>query len=120
LSARVEESSIGSRSPAVVGSSCLSRCIRCDAPGLVFLLHKDQSAHLGILSLGHSEPNCFTPEHLRLTKSLAVPAAAILNGRLYECSKIYGAELEKRTSDLQEAHSNGSRVIVVDFCSRKR
>lgn len=61
---------------------------------------------LGILSLGHSEPNCFTPEHLRLTKSLAVPAAAaILNARLYECAKIYGSELEKRTVDLQEAQS---------------
>jgi PAS domain S-box-containing protein len=59
---------------------------------------------LGILSLGHSGPNCFTPEHLRLTKSLAVPAAAaILNARLYECTKIYGSELEKRTVDLQEA-----------------
>jgi PAS domain S-box-containing protein len=61
---------------------------------------------LGILSVGHSEPNCFTPEHLRLTKSLAVPAAAaIQNARLYECAKIYGSELEKRTVDLQEAQS---------------
>jgi PAS domain S-box-containing protein len=61
---------------------------------------------LGLLSLGHSGPNCFTPEHLRLTKSLAVPAAAaILNARLYECAKIYGSELEKRTVDLQEAQS---------------
>jgi hypothetical protein len=49
--------------------------------------------------------NCFTPEHLRLTKSLAVAAAAILNARLYEGAKVYGAELEKRTSDLQEAQS---------------
>ena len=61
---------------------------------------------LGLLSLGHSEPSCFTPEHLRLTKSLAVPAAAaIQNARLYECAKIYGSELEKRTLDLQEAQS---------------
>jgi PAS domain S-box-containing protein len=61
---------------------------------------------LGLLSLGHSEPDCFTQEHLRLAKSLAIPAAAaIQNARLYECAKIYGAELEKRSSDLQEAQS---------------
>ncbi len=61
---------------------------------------------VGLLSLGHSAPDSFTHEHLRLAKSLAIPAAAaIQNARLYECAKIYGAELEKRTSDLQEAHS---------------
>ena len=61
---------------------------------------------LGLLSLGHSAPDSFTHEHLRLTKSLAVPAAAaIQNARLYECAKIYGTELEKRTSDLHEAQS---------------
>jgi PAS domain S-box-containing protein len=59
---------------------------------------------LGLLSLGHSSPGSFTHEHLRLTKSLAIPAAAaIQNARLYECAKIYGTELEKRTSDLHEA-----------------
>lgn len=61
---------------------------------------------LGLLSLGHSVPDSFTEEHLRLAKSLAIPAAAaIQNARLYECAKIYGAELEKRTLDLQEAQS---------------
>jgi PAS domain S-box-containing protein len=61
---------------------------------------------LGLLSLGHSEPDSFTQEHLRLARSLAIPAAAaIQNARLYECAKIYGAELEKRTSDLEEAQS---------------
>ncbi len=61
---------------------------------------------LGLLSLGHSAPDSFTQEHLRLAKSLAIPAAAaIQNARLYECAKIYGAELEKRTSDLQEAQT---------------
>jgi PAS domain S-box-containing protein len=61
---------------------------------------------LGLLSLGHSQSHCFTPEHLRLAKSLAVPAAAaILNARLYECAKIYGTELERRTVDLQEAQN---------------
>jgi GAF domain-containing protein len=59
---------------------------------------------LGLLCLGHQETNHFNPEHLRLTKSLAIPAAAaIQNARLYECAKIYGAELERRTSDLQVA-----------------
>lgn len=58
---------------------------------------------LGLLSLGHSAPDSFTEEHLRLAKSLAIPAAAaIQNARLYECAKIYGSELEKRTSDLQD------------------
>jgi len=66
---------------------------------------------LGLLSLGHSAPDSFTHEHLRLTKSLAVPAAAaIQNARLYECAKIYGTELEKRTSDLHEAQSALQRL----------
>jgi GAF domain-containing protein len=61
---------------------------------------------LGLLSLGHSVPDQFTHEHLRLAKSLTIPAAAaIQNARLYECAKIYGAELEKCTSDLQEVQS---------------
>jgi PAS domain S-box-containing protein len=61
---------------------------------------------LGLLSLGHSAPGTFTQEHLRLAKSLAIPAAAaIQNARLYECAKIYGTELEKQSSDLQEAQS---------------
>jgi PAS domain S-box-containing protein len=61
---------------------------------------------LGLLSLGHSARNNFTREHLRLAKSLAIPAAAaIQNARLYECAKIYSSELEQRTLDLQEAQS---------------
>jgi len=61
---------------------------------------------LGLLSLGHSAPGTFTPEHLRLAKLLAVPAAAaIQNARMYECARIYGAELEKRTSDLRAVES---------------
>jgi PAS domain S-box-containing protein len=68
------------------------------------LLASHQS--LGLLSLGHSAAGRFTEEHLRLAKSLAIPAAAaIQNARLYECAKIYGSELEKRTSDLHEAQS---------------
>jgi PAS domain S-box-containing protein len=61
---------------------------------------------LGLLSLGHPVPDRFSQEHLRLAKSVAIPAAAaIQNARLYECAKIYGDELAKRTSDLQEAQT---------------
>jgi len=61
---------------------------------------------LGLLSLGHSVAGTFTQEHLRLAKLLAIPAAAaIQNARMYECAKIYGAELEKRTSDLRAVES---------------
>jgi GAF domain-containing protein len=61
---------------------------------------------LGLLSLGHAVPGSFTQEHLRLAKSVAIPAAAaIQNARLYECAQIYGAELEKRTLDLEKAES---------------
>ncbi|MGA9142314.1 MAG: PAS domain S-box protein [Candidatus Acidiferrales bacterium] len=57
---------------------------------------------LGLLSLGHTRAQTFTPEHLRLAKSLAIPAAvAIQNARLYERAEIYGAELEHRLADLQ-------------------
>jgi PAS domain S-box-containing protein len=58
---------------------------------------------LGLLSLGHSGAHFFTEEHLRLAKSLAIPAAvAIQNARLYERAEIYGAELEKRLADLEQ------------------
>jgi len=44
----------------------------------------------------------FTTEHLRLAKSLAVPAAvAIQNARLHERAEIYAAELELRLQQLQ-------------------
>jgi GAF domain-containing protein len=66
---------------------------------------------LGLLSLGHSAPGSFTQEHLRLAKSLAIPAAAaIQNARLYECAKIFGTELKKSASDLQEAQSALQRL----------
>jgi GAF domain-containing protein len=61
---------------------------------------------LGLLSLGHSTPESFTQEHLRLTESLAIPAAAaIQNARLYECAKIFGTELKKSASDLLKAQT---------------
>jgi PAS domain S-box-containing protein len=55
---------------------------------------------LGILSLGAEAPSVFTPEHLRLAKSLAVPAAvAIHNARAHERAEIYAAELELRLKE---------------------
>jgi PAS domain S-box-containing protein len=57
---------------------------------------------MGLLSLGDSELDAFTEEHLRLAESLALPAAAaIQNARLYEQAEIYGTELEKRLADLE-------------------
>jgi PAS domain S-box-containing protein len=57
---------------------------------------------LGILSLGANAPSTFTTEHLRLAKSLAVPAAvAIQNARTHERAEIYAAELESRLAELR-------------------
>jgi PAS domain S-box-containing protein len=59
---------------------------------------------LGFLSVGHVDPNHFTEDHLRRAELLAIPAAAaIQNARLYSTAEIYGSELEKRLSDLQNA-----------------
>ena len=57
---------------------------------------------LGILSLGTKAPCVFTTEHLRLAKSLAIPAAvAIQNARIHERAEIYAAELEARLQELR-------------------
>ena len=59
---------------------------------------------LGLLSLGDTQAQGFTQEHLRLAKSLAIPAAvAIQNARLYEQAEIFRAELEQRLADLEQA-----------------
>lgn len=56
---------------------------------------------LGLLSLADTRCCFFTTEHLRLAKSLAIPAAvAIQNARLYERAEIYAFELEQRLADL--------------------
>ena len=61
---------------------------------------------LGLLSLGDASANAFTHEHVRLAKSLAIPAAvAIQNARLYERAEIYGAELEQRLEDLGQTEN---------------
>jgi PAS domain S-box-containing protein len=58
---------------------------------------------LGLLSLGHTQPNIFTEDHLRRTQLLAIPAAAaIQNSRLYERAEIYGSELQRRLTDLRQ------------------
>jgi PAS domain S-box-containing protein len=62
--------------------------------------------YLGFLSVGHTEPNRFTDDHLRRAQLLAIPAAAaIQNSRLYERAAIYGEELEKRVRDLRQAQA---------------
>jgi PAS domain S-box-containing protein len=72
---------------------------------------------LGLLSLGDTCAHFFTAEHLRLTKSLAIPAAvAIQNARLYERAEIYSFELEQRLADLKSteralAHAVAGRTI---------
>jgi PAS domain S-box-containing protein len=61
------------------------------------------SRALGVLSLGSTSARTFTPEHLRLAKSLAVPAAvAIQNARIHERAEIYATELEARLQELRE------------------
>ena len=58
---------------------------------------------LGILSLGAESSCIFTSEHLRLAKSLAIPAAvAIQNARVHQRAEIYSAELEARLQELRE------------------
>ena len=58
---------------------------------------------LGLLSVGHTQPNTFTHDHLRRTQLLAIPAAAaIQNSRLYERADIYGSELQRRLTDLRQ------------------
>lgn len=67
---------------------------------------------LGILSLGSNGPHVLTVEHLRLGKSLAVPAAvAIQNARVHERAEIYAAELETRLQELRETQRALERAV---------
>jgi PAS domain S-box-containing protein len=62
--------------------------------------------YLGCLSVGHTEPNLYSREHLRRAELLAIPAAgAIENARLFTRAEIYASELEKRLVDLREAET---------------
>ena len=76
--------------------------------------------YLGFLSVGHTEPNRMTEDHLRRAELLAIPAAAAIeNARLYARAEIYASELEKRLVDLRAAETalqqaEGSRRISED------
>ena len=73
---------------------------------------------LGILSLGSNAPHVFTTEHVRLAKSLAVPAAvAIQNARTHERAEIYATELELR---LHELHATQNALKHVDNRSSRQ
>ena len=62
--------------------------------------------YLGCLSVGHTEPNLYTQEHLRRAELLAIPAAAaIQNARLYETACIYGETLESRIAQLKRTET---------------
>jgi PAS domain S-box-containing protein len=66
---------------------------------------------LGFLSLGDTRSQTFTHEHLRLAKSLAIPAAvAIQNARLYEQAEIFRGELEQRLTELQQADEAPGKI----------
>ena len=55
---------------------------------------------IGLLCAAHTNPNHFAADHLRMARSLAIPAAvAIQNARLYERTEIYAAELKKQLRD---------------------
>jgi PAS domain S-box-containing protein len=76
---------------------------------------------IGLLSVAHTSPGRFTAEHLRVTGSLAIAAAAaIQNARLYEQAAIYGAELERRLSDLRRAEEALERSEKTRAASEER
>jgi PAS domain S-box-containing protein len=67
---------------------------------------KASDEYLGFLSIGHTDPNRYTPDHLRRAELLSIPAAAaIQNARLYSTADLYASELQKRLVDLQEAET---------------
>jgi PAS domain S-box-containing protein len=58
---------------------------------------------LGILSIAAAAPHAFTPEHFRMAKSLAIPAAVgIQNARIHELAEIYASELETQLRTLNQ------------------
>jgi PAS domain S-box-containing protein len=62
--------------------------------------------YLGFLSIGHTTPNSYTPDHLRRAELLSISAAAAIeNARLFARAEIYASELEKRLLDLREAEN---------------
>jgi PAS domain S-box-containing protein len=76
---------------------------------------------LGLLSIGDTHACTFTQEHLRLAKSLAIPAAvAIQNARLYERSEIYSVELEQCRAELIRTNQALQQVRHRSALSDKR
>jgi PAS domain S-box-containing protein len=76
---------------------------------------------LGLLCLGDSKAYLFTQEHMRLAKSLAIPAAvAIQNARLYERADIYGAELEKQLAGLEQTQRALEKAEENRACSEDK
>jgi PAS domain S-box-containing protein len=62
--------------------------------------------YLGCLSIGHTQPNLYTQDHLRRAELLAIPAAAaIQNARLYETACIYSETLESRIAELKRTET---------------
>jgi len=58
---------------------------------------------LGILSVAADTPHAFTTEHLRMAKSLAIPAAVgVQKARIHERAEIYASELELQLKTLQK------------------
>jgi PAS domain S-box-containing protein len=67
---------------------------------------RTSAEYLGFLSIGHTDPNRYTQDHVRRAELLSIPAAAaIQNARLYAAADIYASELQKRLVDLQEAET---------------
>ncbi|MGA8153697.1 MAG: PAS domain S-box protein [Terriglobales bacterium] len=67
---------------------------------------KASDEYLGFMSVGHTDPNRYTEDHLRRVELLSIPAAAaIQNSRLYAAADMYASELQKRLVDLQEAET---------------
>ena len=80
--------------------------------------------YLGCLSVGHTQPNLYTQDHLRRAELLAIPAAAaIQNARLYETACIYCENLESRIAQLKRtetalARSEDSRRLFEEKFER--
>jgi PAS domain S-box-containing protein len=84
--------------------SCWQKCkIFSDACSWMGIPLVASDRILGILSIGASPPHTFTPEHFRVAKSLAIPAAVgIQNARIHELAAIYASELEVQLRTLNQ------------------
>jgi len=77
--------------------------------------------YLGCLSVGHTQPNMYTEDHLRRTELLAIPAAAaIQNARLYETARIYRETLELRIAELKRTETALAQSEDSRRCSEEK